>query len=389
MEKRAFFLIYCSSALYNFALSMVIMLIPLYAYDLNFSPFVVGVIIAIQGILQLFLRVFSGVLCDRFGEVRVLALSYGFMLLTTLFFTVSGSLWMLVVNQFILGISRSLYWTASQTYASRINETKATSVLGKLTGYVNIGMILGYVLAGVALDVLGFKLAFGLSLLLSTIAFLLAFIMPGWDRRNTSQSGSARFLPMYRMLRVKVLFIAGILAFVAAYPISLLGSFYPIYFSTIGFSKSVVGVFSSLLSVGTILIGFLFAFLSSRIDQKWLFALSVGGTGLFVGMTPYVHGMGTLMILLLLVGVASGIGTVLYQSIVTKYFPANQRGVALGVAGIFWALSQMTIPPLFGLATSLVGFEMAFVYGGACLIFGSFLTPLIFKTWLVVDKGQS
>ena len=75
-EIRATTVLYAQTVLFSLTLGMIMMLTPLYVLELGYSVAWLGVIISAQGVFQLGLRLFGGVLSDRVGERWVIAANF-------------------------------------------------------------------------------------------------------------------------------------------------------------------------------------------------------------------------------------------------------------------------------------------------------------------------
>jgi len=131
-ELRATALIYLAGFTYHIGLGATLILVPLYALHLGFDLAELGVIIASQAVFGLLLRLFAGAISDRFGERWVLLGSFGAMIAGAAIIGVSDTFGTLVLGQTFLGISRATYWTATQSYCSRINPAKSGTLLGRM-----------------------------------------------------------------------------------------------------------------------------------------------------------------------------------------------------------------------------------------------------------------
>lgn len=150
-EQRAFALIYGTTLLYGFIQTTMGVLIPLYTLQLTQNYVTVGAVVSIQGIFQILLRFFGGFMADVFGEHRVLAFSYGRIVFRGIILVYSDQLAGLIAAQLIIGASRSVFWFSSQSYTSHINEEMSHAALGKLSGFENIGNVMGFLLSGVSI----------------------------------------------------------------------------------------------------------------------------------------------------------------------------------------------------------------------------------------------
>ena len=161
-ERRATWLIYFVGFTYHIGLGATLLLVPLYGLHLGFALDELGVIIASQAVLGLFLRLFAGAIADRFGERWVILISFGTMVIGAATIGVSSTFWPLIIGQTFLGVSRATYWTATQSYCSRINPVKAGTLLGRMTSSRMAGQMVGAAFAGLIAEAFGYNLAWAI-----------------------------------------------------------------------------------------------------------------------------------------------------------------------------------------------------------------------------------
>ena len=162
-ESRAVLLIYASSFSYQITLGLIQVLVPLYALHLGYDLATLGIIVASQAVFGLVLRLFAGAIADQFGERWVLWASFITMFTGMAFFVVSGAFWMLVLGQSFVGYSRATYWTATQSYVSRINPARSGEIYGRVNGAGSAGGVIGAFLSGVLITTLGYGPAFAIT----------------------------------------------------------------------------------------------------------------------------------------------------------------------------------------------------------------------------------
>lgn len=383
MQTKAEILSLNCSFFYSFSLSMLNILVPLYAYYLDYSPFVIGVLISAPGVLQLILRLFGGVLSDRLGERRILWFSCSTLGLGALIFIFSNSITTMLIAQIFTGASRSVYWSSSQSYASRINEKKTSHILGRLTSFVSSGQVLGLCFGGLFIGLLGYRVAFILCMALCVVALLFSIFMPEIPKKpNTDKNIASLIVPVIKVFKKRVIYLTGILAFIAAFQQSLINSYYPIFFRELDFGETMAGLLTSIRPIGTIIMGFIFTFFLKRLGQKLLTTLAVSGTGLSMFLTSFLSSSITISVFMFVMGMTLGSVHILYQVIVTNHSSAHERGLFLSASGLFWGVSIMIMPTIFGLLMDYLGTNLTFmVFGGLLFVVGC-LTPLLFKLLL-------
>lgn len=179
MNKKAQYTSYGINTLYSMSLGLTNVLIPLYAISLGFTATQIGLIISAQAFVQLAMRLFGGIIADQIGEKKALNVSSFFMAITCLGFVfLSPTLLNLVLIQFIHGGSRSVYWTASQSSASKIDPNRVGTIMGFLSSFVSIGQVAGMIGAGLLAGTMGYPFAFMVSAITSASALALGLILP-------------------------------------------------------------------------------------------------------------------------------------------------------------------------------------------------------------------
>ena len=99
--------LYVHTTAYSVVLGGIIVLVPLYIISLGYNPGWLGVIIAGQGLFQVALRLFGGVLSDRIGERWVIQASFAALVVGSLGLAFSSSLFALLAAQVLFGGSRA------------------------------------------------------------------------------------------------------------------------------------------------------------------------------------------------------------------------------------------------------------------------------------------
>lgn len=379
-EQRAFTLIYSTTLLYGFVQTMLGVLIPLYALHLTQNYVTVGAVVSIQGIFQILLRFFGGYMADAFGEHRVLAFSYGFIVIGGIILVHSDQLAGIIAAQLIIGASRSVFWFSSQSYTSHINEAMSDTALGKLSGFENVGNVMGFLLSGISIAYLGYQISFALCSFIGGSIFALSFMMPVYHKHGLRLK--LDLSPLFRAMRCKPFYIAGLSAFTAAVPFVLMYSFYPVYFKEIGYSETAIGGITALLSVGYIIIGFTYGKLETLLGRKLLLLMGMAGTGIWIILSPYFANMWIYMILITGLGVTGGLSNVVYQLLTTQFSTKEHLNVSLAFVGLFWALAQLIVPVCFGWMAEVYGFTTAFSLCGLFIMLMSLTAPFLY-TYIV------
>ena len=147
-RSKPTYLGYTNGFAYGFSLNALQVLVALYVIHLGFNMSELGIVVAAPAIFMVALRLPGGAISDRFGEKIILRFSFLTLILCGVIAAYSTELWHLFVAQLFNGASRSVYWSAGQSYISRSSPGNAGKVMGRQLSFESAGGIIGVVIAG-------------------------------------------------------------------------------------------------------------------------------------------------------------------------------------------------------------------------------------------------
>ena len=378
-QLRAISVLYVQTVLFSLTLGMIMMLTPLYVLKLGYSVTWLGIIISAQGVFQLGLRLFGGVLSDRVGERWVIAANFLALLSAALILALFEALWLLIVAQLLTGASRSVYWTASQSYASRIDEAKTSSIIGRFFGIGAAGGIVGTFAGGVLAGTVGYTIGFLLATVMGAISLLTVAIQPSLPRK-AAKSIRAILAPVPAMFIRRTTQLPAVIAFGTSLVVALVGSLMSAYLVDVGYSETGIGFLRAVHGGGAVVAGFAYGLLISKLGARWLYAFVMLGSGGFLALAVIASGaFWPMLVLMFALGVAFNAGRVLYASMTAELSAPEDRGVAMAVFGLYWAAAQLIGPVTFGLLAGLIGVAQSLLVAGAIIMVPGILTPWLFS----------
>ncbi|TDA70718.1 MAG: MFS transporter [Clostridia bacterium] len=384
MYRLALPLIYLTGGVYNIALFVAVILIPLYALSLGLDPMSIAVLVSVPAAMQLVTRFIGGAMTDRWGEKNVLLVSYGGIALTGLAFAGARGFWAMMAAQFLLSFSRGLFWSPAQTYLSKLPGSKVR--LGQIMGYFNgttsAGAVAGLMVGGMLPERVGYSLSFLGVAALGVTCLVFLFFLPSLPKKGAGAVRGTGFGGLLEVAKIKPLYLAGICAFVAALPMSLVGSFYPIYLDDVGFSEDVIGILTALRSVGMVIAGVFLGKYVDLLSPVLSYSLGLVAAGAGLALTRFTADGLALALLISLTGTGAGVANTLYQTLTARYSPEDKRGAAMALTGNFWGASLLVTPLVFGLITELISLASSFLIVGMAVIITGALGPVMFK-WLL------
>ncbi|MDA1216079.1 MAG: MFS transporter [Chloroflexi bacterium] len=383
MRHRPSLLVYAVGFSFGVSIGMLFLLVPLYVLDVGYDVAAVGIVISAQGILQLGLRFPAGAFSDRFGEHTVLLVTFVTIAAGTLGLIGSTALWSIIVMQMFIGIGQSIYWTPSQSYASRSFESRPGTALGRLLSFESLGQMVGALAAGGATAAFGFGWAFVIAASVSAVGTASTLLMPRLPRKEAPRTILSSFKPIPALLKVRSLHLAGLAAFGSATVIALLGSVYPAYFKEVGYNEATIGVIRAVHPIGTMVVAFAFGAIVGALGQQRLMIVAFILTGVLTVIPTFVEGFPWMVtVVMFLSGLVYANMRTMYPTIAAQQSRPEQRGKAIAVVGLYWGAAHLIVPVTFGyIAKALGTAEALWVAGGLFIVLG-LLTPVLYKLLL-------
>ncbi len=388
-EYRVAALFYFMAVMYSVTFAMMTLLAPLYALHLGFDFKTMGAIVSAQAIFQLSLRLFGGALSDRFGERPILWVSFASPLVGAIVFAYATSFWALVGAQVFIGVSRAVYWNASQSYGTRMSEGNAGGIIGRFLGYGSAGLIFGSVVAG-AVATVSFEAAFLLTSGLCGAGLVASAVMPGLPRKGALRTVKEIMAPLPALLTSRMLLLGVLVALMSSMSSALLGSTFPALLQEeFGYNETAIGILRAVYSSALLVVGFAFAGMMKRYGQRTIFALCILGMAAFTALTPLSGGFpAPLAAVTFILGAAFGISRIFYPVIAAENSPPAQRGMAMSVVGLGWALGMLVVPVAFGAIADAIGLAESTYVAAAVFLAVGLATPLFYR-WVGAAPGAT
>lgn len=382
--------IYTVGFLFNVTFALTFVIIPLYGLSVGFSATQIGVLLSIPGLLQVVLRLFTGLFSDRYGEKKMLAFTCFLTVAAGLISSSSLDLMTLAFFQIIMGTSRAIFWPTSQSYASRVSNKESSSVLGKFHSATETGKIFGIMFAGWAITNIGYMRTFNFIAIIGVLGLFFVWFMPSLPRAGGEGDPMHNLGSSFRSLITHPpIQFALATAYCAGILVALSQSFVPIWLKSLGNHEGLISIILTANIAGSILAGRFYAGAQKRISFPMLLQLSIGGVGTGFLLISLVKGLWSVFVLVLALGFFTGIIAVSYQVIVVRNSTESNRGLVLSFVGLGWGTAFLTGPALFGLAVDSLTISAAFSWLGLLLLFYSMAVKITYGRFMAVDVGSN
>lgn len=341
--------------------------ISLQALQLHASPVTVGLLMSLLMLVPTFVAVPVGRWVDRAGYLPPTAMALAGIIAGELVAALWASLAGLAITSIAVGTSFMLAHVAVNNAIGHIAGAGGrTRAFGVMAVGFSLSALAGPMLAGVAIDAVGFRNAFLLLALLPAGAALLLWHAPGMPPRQVSQEGPhgqgiadlLRLPPLRAVLIVSALISAGW---------DLFTFLVPLHGARSGLSATAIGLVAGAFGVGSALVRVALPWIMRRVSEWRLIGAALVLAGLGYLLFPFCVTVGTMLPLAFLLGLVLGCGQPVVMSLLHVTAPPERTGEAVGLRAAITSLGQTVLPLAFGAFGTALGMAPLFWVAAALL----------------------
>lgn len=352
-------------------------IVPLWAVYLEFSPFLIGIVIGARHVLPVCLSIHGGILMDRMGTRRIMMVFGVVSAVTAVLFPVLPGAVPLIALQMLNGLATNMGWVGAQTLVGHMSRGDPAQ-FGRLTFATRLGTFVGPIVIGLVWDWVGPWGAFVLlafwSLALLAAVRLAEIPEPPAETGTKPSLGDvmpklADYISAFAMMAVPVIAFVMAVSAIRIAGTAIRSSFYVVYLHQIGLTGTAIGFLvgsaeiigaAGALSVGP---------LARRFTPHWLFLVVVVASVVLIMITPLLGGLFWLLFVAsLLRGGTLGLSQPLMISILSKAAGPKAQGVSVGLRTAINGFTSMTLPVIMGAVATLYGLEESFIILGTAIL---------------------
>jgi len=351
------------------AQTMLLITVPLSAFELGASPFFIGLILSVPYLLPLVMAIpFSEIVTRAGGKIVIITGGFGMILGPAAVLVFPGFSGLILV-QIIVSIAHMAMILAGQSIVSSLGKgKKLEKYFGWYTTCLSAGQLVGPILAGWIIDASGITLSVLVTMVASFFAMLSGFFLTG-----SAALGRRVKRPLFEfqaqtyLLKENVGVKVSIALTVAVvFALSAYGTFLPIYLKSLEVSATMIGALVSLRALFSMLVR---PFMPLVIG--W-----VGGRSTAIIWSPVLVAFGFMLtgmtdnllflsLLAVLIGLGSGVSQPLSMVVLVESVNEDQRSGALAVRLMANRGVQFLAPLSLGALAEIMPFGLAFLFGGA------------------------
>jgi MFS family permease len=393
--KRALALAYGGGLLSMGLMDTLIFVVPLWALMLGASATEVGLLVGARSVLPFVFAIQGGVLMDRFGARRIMAVVTIAMIVLAPLYPALPWIPAMMVVQMLTGLATTIAWVGAQTVIAQICGGDA-GYLGRFNFASRIGTFAAPILMGLLWDFTNPWLTFGFVSVWS--AALLAVIRAstdpqtgGTDAESKSQDAEAAgskeapqspgvrladFIPKpadyartFTLLAIPAITISIAANFLRNTTSGVQGSIYVVYLDEIGLTGTLIGVLFSAIE-GASAIGSLMAGRAARRFSAYaLMVVTTGFAIVLINITPLLGGIFALLVTAQVVrGIIQGINQPVLFAIQARAAGPKRQGAMVALRVTVNRFVSIILPPVLGIIADSFGIETSFYILGLVLV---------------------
>lgn len=301
-----------------------------------------------------FASVHVGRWVDRAGYVRPTTLALAGILLGEAVAVVFPTLWGLAVAALLVGTA---FMQAHVAVNNAIGHVAGAGGRTRAFGLMAVGFSLsalaGPMLAGAAIDLVGYRWAFAILAVLPVLAALLlrqAPAMPRLDRAPQAREGSVmdllRLPPLRAVLLVSAIVSAGW---------DLFTFLVPLHGANSGLSATAIGLVAGAFGLGSATVRLALPWIARRVSEWKLLGGALVLSALGYVAFPFSTTVATMLPLALALGVVLGCGQPVIMGLLHVTAPPERTGEAVGLRTAITSFGQTVLPLAFGAFGSALG----------------------------------
>jgi len=355
-------------------------IVPLYAYTFNPSPFVFGLVFGAAHLLPLLFAIHAGALMDRLGAKRVMLFCTSLAALLPLAYPLAGGIWVLIVLQMFLGLCESMGWLGAQTMIGQYMHGR-TKYAGRLSFVIRFGQLCAPPMAGLTWDLLGIWGAFILMSLWASGSIIFALLLPHQSiaaepaPEQAAPAGKLKaLLPRLEdyvmalgLLRVPSVAVIVALGAMMHSGNAVQSSFYVAWLTEMGITGAAIGLLSPAGAIGAAVFSLTTTYLMRYIDGFWIVLLSLWAGILLICATPLLGTYFLLQVAMFLRSGLNGLAQPLVITLVLRGAGSSNQGKAVGLRGTANRTASILAPLAMGAIAEIAGLELAFLITGVLL----------------------
>ncbi|HYW01624.1 MAG TPA: MFS transporter [Candidatus Acidoferrum sp.] len=358
LHDAKLFRLYIAVLVANLGLGMYMYFIPVFAQSLGATFFDLGLIGTAVAVTSALTPMFVGNLADRVNRAWLFTFALAINALATLALIFSHSVADVVMLRLVGGLALGFYYPTVEVVVSDLAPIdRRVKEMAWYSAASTIGLLVGPIVGGMIIQEFGFLRLFVFSSVILGFAFIqtIIWVVPSYPKRDIVAPNFSGIMRTFRKLLPWYLMIG---CYGIVY--SVMTTIFPGYANSIGVNTTLIGFLFGSFGLGRI-----FAYVTSEryvmLGEKkaLLFASLLMAVGIVVvGVYPTFI---VFLTAILVIGGSSGIVFPLTINLISRHYPEDKLGAAVGSYESTVGVGQAVGPILAGVVASVAGIKSSFL----------------------------
>ncbi|MBA7671452.1 Inner membrane transport protein YajR [subsurface metagenome] len=351
---------------------LLIPIMALYAYKLNASVGIIGLIIGLYSITNTPANILFGRVIDRVGYKVPLITGLIGDALSMFFYSVCRLPFHLALVRAFHGISGGLVGPATMSITADYSDEAGK---GRAMGFYGMSLatatLVGYGLSGVIVSRLGYKALFLFGAIMLIVGVMLSFLLP--DNRNkgslTAKTSLGETLKQIKgLLGRKGLTVSYCSIFAQYFAFGGVVTLLPLYVKNLEMGVFHVGMLLATFAIMFIILQFPSGALSDKLGRLIPTGVGLGLSVISLVILPSVATFPLLAVVMALYGTAYGILFPSISALVADHTTPEERGLATGLFHAFLTAGVAIGAPIMGWVGGMVGVELGLALSASIMV---------------------
>jgi len=353
----------------NISFSLLFPVLPYYAQEMGASLSQVGLILASYSYVTAIALIPFGMLSDRVGPLKMLAIGLTIYTLVPLLYPLASDLTQLGLVRAFHGFACAVFSPAAITLTlDTSTQDRWGEALGWFTTATQLALVVGPALGGLLLNYYGFATVFYSCSVIPLVGLIFVLL-----RLNTIQPTRVRKVVStgsWKWLKQPPVF-AGLMApFFFTIGSGTILTFMPLYSQGLGIAQTGAGIIVASVYVGSALLRVLGGKLSDRIGRRPMMLLGLTASFTAIILISFMNSFLGLSVAAVFYGVGMGIAMPVAYALVADLTPSEVRGLTMGLTTSFLHGGLALGPTIMGIVANMRNYVTMFRACSLSLILG-------------------
>lgn len=363
MYRSLLFSVYLPSFFMSICQGSVLLILPLYALDLDGSAGIAALVFSLRGLGNMIVDVPAGYAAARLGDKATMLVGVGVMCVTGLIASQADSWVGLAVAAFFFGGAMSIWLLARLTHISEaVPVFQRGKAISTMAGLQRFGNLLGPVASGFVADRFGFEYVFiGISIIAAFSFLLVTFSVPENRRsRHDESPGILRLVPHILTGHRRVFATAGVAILFLTVLRSGRQLLIPLWGESLGISVADIGLVVGLAAALDMCMFPIAGYMMDNWGRKYAAGTCLGLLSLGIALVPLSTSFVTLVMAAMVAGMGNGLGSGINMTLGADFAPPKERGEFLGVWRLMGDTGSFAGPVAMGYIANTFALTAAF-----------------------------